>query len=491
MEDARLRPVLNRIEDLHRAGLNSLMVVANFLCRRLDPQRECARPAWMYIEPCDVTRTCVGEDGDLDEGALAAMLKVVTGVEDLARAGPIDRTGRRDPGTLHIPGADDNGGRGAAADDGRPPSWVDKGKRPRVFIPQPSSSSSSPSPLQSPRREPRPTAGGATAGGRTGQPSGAGSGADAGTSSQRLRGQSPSPKRRRPEPRPNTPEFQILQSRWRYHGPKSTPPKDSVGGRTSPEQPRPPPVPESRAPTSFVPSPLTGEEQPASGEVVTMRVALAWPPSGSPSASAERARRGPSSRPSPGQAPEPLPEVLGSAREVIRRLEAAIAAERAKLEEERAALELAVEREALEEVREEAVTAQEEADCLGRLAAEREQASRKRTGELATREERLALREQEVASREEAVGKGEEMLRSAQADLRYQANDLECGRTDVLRPEEQVTLRETDTDLASSALAAQEENVTNEEAGLTAREQAIEARAKRLEQARIEVAAQI
>ena len=80
MEDARLRPVLNRINDLRRVGLTSLMVVADFLRRRLAPLREHARPAWMYTGPRDVTRTCVGEDEDLNEGALAALLKVVTSV---------------------------------------------------------------------------------------------------------------------------------------------------------------------------------------------------------------------------------------------------------------------------------------------------------------------------------------------------------------------------------------------------------------------------
>ena len=68
------------------------------------------------------------------------------------------------------------------------------------------------------------------------------------------------------------------------------------------------------------------------------RVAPARPPSGSPSASAERARRGPSPWPSSGQAPELLPEVLGSAREVIRRLEAIVVAERTKVKQERTGL---------------------------------------------------------------------------------------------------------------------------------------------------------
>ena len=152
-EDARLRPVLNRIEYLRRAGLTSLMVVIDFLRRRLAPLRECVRPAWKYTGSHDVTRTCIGDGGNLDEGALAVLLKVITGIEDLTRAvlpcedlalcsdpgrttlqesmpvfdaqGTTNHTGRRDPGTLHIPGVDDNEGQGTAAADGRSPSRGD------------------------------------------------------------------------------------------------------------------------------------------------------------------------------------------------------------------------------------------------------------------------------------------------------------------------------------------------------------------------------
>lgn len=35
--------MLNRIDDLRRAGLTSVMVVADYLCRRLTPLRERAR----------------------------------------------------------------------------------------------------------------------------------------------------------------------------------------------------------------------------------------------------------------------------------------------------------------------------------------------------------------------------------------------------------------------------------------------------------------
>ncbi|XP_062203759.1 putative disease resistance protein RGA1 [Phragmites australis] len=112
-EDERMRPVLNRIDYLRQVGLTSVMVVADYL-------------------------TQIGEDGDLDEGALVGLLRVVTDVEDLTRAalpqeqlalcadpsrvalqatlpefdaqGLVDRLGRRNPGTIQIPGVDEETG---------------------------------------------------------------------------------------------------------------------------------------------------------------------------------------------------------------------------------------------------------------------------------------------------------------------------------------------------------------------------------------------
>jgi hypothetical protein len=85
-EDWRMRPVLNCIDNLRWERLTSVMVVADYLCHRLVPLRERAHPCWMYTGPNDITRTQISEDGNLDEGALAALLRVVTGVEDLTWA---------------------------------------------------------------------------------------------------------------------------------------------------------------------------------------------------------------------------------------------------------------------------------------------------------------------------------------------------------------------------------------------------------------------
>ncbi|XP_062224529.1 vegetative cell wall protein gp1-like [Phragmites australis] len=116
--------------------------------------------------------------------------------------------------------------------------------------------------------------GGATVGGRTDQPLETGSGAAAGVGPQRPEGQSPPPKRRKaePGPKPQSPDFRIPESQWQYRGPKTTPPKDSVGGQKQSEQLRPTPVPgpsvsvdpEPRAPASSKPRVPAGPEQKAS-----------------------------------------------------------------------------------------------------------------------------------------------------------------------------------------------------------------------------------
>ncbi|XP_062213764.1 uncharacterized protein LOC133914753 [Phragmites australis] len=406
------------------------MVVTNYLRRRLAPLREHARAAWMYTGSGDLTRTHIGPDGDLDEGALATLLKVVIGVDDLAQAvmpreelalcvdlgqaalqasmsefdaqGMVDRPGCQNPGTIQIPGVDDNGGRGAAAEGSRPAARGDKGKHPWAYVRQLSSSSSPSPPRQRPavggategdrggqssgaesgtearsrawEPEGQGPAGGATAGSCTDQPSEKNSGATAGASPQRPEGQSPPPKRRKaePGPKPQIPDFRIPKSRWRYRGPKTTPPKDPAGGQRQPEEPRPVPVPGPSAPVPRAPA-SPELRAPAGLEQQTPTEPAPSPPR----------KEGSSPQPSSGQAPEPLPEVLGSAWVVIGWLELAVAVEKAehvalvdergRLEEARKLLETRVasahasyeksmrevveERETLEETCDEAVAA--------------------------------------------------------------------------------------------------------------------------------------
>ncbi|XP_062193483.1 uncharacterized protein LOC133896855 [Phragmites australis] len=135
--------------------------------------------------------------------------------------------------------------RGAAGSRAAAPG--DKGKRPQMFVPQLSSSSS----LLPPRQ--LPSAGSAKEGGQGGQSSdtefateprsrarepkdqGQRGGSIASAQAdpppetgstatpQRPEGQSPPPKRRRADsgPKLQGPEFKIPESRWQYHGPKS------------------------------------------------------------------------------------------------------------------------------------------------------------------------------------------------------------------------------------------------------------------------------
>ncbi|XP_062182031.1 uncharacterized protein LOC133886299 [Phragmites australis] len=201
----------------------------------------------------------------------------------------------------------------------------------------------------------------------------------------------------------------------------------------------------------------------------------------------ERAHRGRSTHLPSSQAPEPLLDVLGSAREVIVRLEAAVAVERVELNrdcaalvEERGWLEevgrlleawfalarathersmraVAEEREALEEVRDEAVAAQEKATCMERQAAERDQASRRRAAELLARE-RLLL------AREEAVVKREKSVQSTQADLARRNDEFERSHAEVLCREEEVAIHETDVEITVTAQDAREEQIARREA---------------------------
>ncbi|XP_062202101.1 uncharacterized protein LOC133904658 [Phragmites australis] len=404
------------------------------------------------------------------------------------------------------------GGRGAASSGAAAPG--DKGKRPWSFVPQPSSSSP---PRQWPAsggakegdrgdqssgaefatearsrvREPKDQgrAGGATTGARADPLPEAGST----VAPQRPGGQSPLPKRRKadPGPKPQGPDFKIHESRW--------PPKDPARDQRRPEVLRPAPAPE---PSVLAPEP-------------------------------KRARRGPSTWPPSSQAPEPLPDVLGSAREVIGWLEAAVAADRVELDRDHAALvkergrleevgrvleprissahathersmrAVAKEREALEEVCDEAVAAQEKATCMERQATERDQASRWWVAELLAREWLLLAREEAVVKREKSV-------QSAQADLARRNDEFERSRADVLHREEEVAIRETDVEitataqdahveqiarreaeaaLAASALTAREEQAAKWEAELAARERALAALAKQAKRGQAEAPA--
>ncbi|XP_062213697.1 actin cytoskeleton-regulatory complex protein PAN1-like [Phragmites australis] len=316
-------------------------------------------------------------------GEEAASSPAQTGGPGAAGGGPQASRGAAD-------GSSRQAGGGGAAGSGAATAPGYKGKRPRTFAPTPTSSSSSLQPRQ------RPLAGGAKEAGRGGQPSGAGPAMEAasavlepdldllglgleprdqgwlgstGTASAQAgppeetdptaAPQSLPWKKRREdsEPKPSGPEYRIPESRW--------PPIDTAGDQGWPEAPRPALAPELSAPVEPEPLSMREEpepqsaptetepqappcpepmaevapEQPAPAEPApsTSSVVPAWQYSGTPSPS-KRALRGPSARPSPSRPAEPLLDVLGSAREVIERLEAAVVGEKTQLEAGRTAL---------------------------------------------------------------------------------------------------------------------------------------------------------
>ncbi|XP_062193484.1 uncharacterized protein LOC133896856 [Phragmites australis] len=72
-------------EAAEKAGLTAVIVVADFLRRRLLPLREQVRPCWYYTGPQDITRMQIGEEWDIGIPELKGLLRVVIGVDDLSR----------------------------------------------------------------------------------------------------------------------------------------------------------------------------------------------------------------------------------------------------------------------------------------------------------------------------------------------------------------------------------------------------------------------
>ena len=193
--------MLERILELRESGLTSVMVVADFLRRRLAPLRERARPSWFYTGPEDITRTQIGASWDLGQAELRGMIRVITGSEDMSRAelpwpemalcahpdrvailkrlpefdaqGPVDRPRSRSPEASELPGLEDllgeegvgssaQAGDGAAAarEEAAPEAAAestpgDRGKRPRNLILLPESPPSPTASAAFPVLEPR------------------------------------------------------------------------------------------------------------------------------------------------------------------------------------------------------------------------------------------------------------------------------------------------------------------------------------------------
>jgi hypothetical protein len=72
-------PVLDQIQYLAENGLTSLMVLHDFLSKRLAPlQDQSHRPAWMYTGVNDIMQLDRGPGSSLGDTLLAASLKALT-----------------------------------------------------------------------------------------------------------------------------------------------------------------------------------------------------------------------------------------------------------------------------------------------------------------------------------------------------------------------------------------------------------------------------
>jgi hypothetical protein len=77
--ESRFDPVLDRIQYLAESGLTSLMVLHDFLSRRLAPLQDRATcPAWMYTGVNDIMRLERGPGSSLDAELLVTCLKALT-----------------------------------------------------------------------------------------------------------------------------------------------------------------------------------------------------------------------------------------------------------------------------------------------------------------------------------------------------------------------------------------------------------------------------
>jgi hypothetical protein len=76
---AELDPVLNRIKKLARSGLTSMMVLGDFLKRRIAPLQHRSRMAYVYTGLNDCCRIARGPGGDFTRAELEAAIRAMTG----------------------------------------------------------------------------------------------------------------------------------------------------------------------------------------------------------------------------------------------------------------------------------------------------------------------------------------------------------------------------------------------------------------------------
>jgi hypothetical protein len=74
-----LGPVLNRVKNLQRSGLTSMMVLGDFLKRRIAPLQQRSRMAYMYTGPNDCCRIARGPGIDFTRAELEVAIRGMTG----------------------------------------------------------------------------------------------------------------------------------------------------------------------------------------------------------------------------------------------------------------------------------------------------------------------------------------------------------------------------------------------------------------------------
>jgi hypothetical protein len=67
-------PVIERIKHLMSHGLSAMMVLHDFLSRRIAPLQDRTHPAWMYTGEGDATQLELGHDFGLDSNMLGTLL---------------------------------------------------------------------------------------------------------------------------------------------------------------------------------------------------------------------------------------------------------------------------------------------------------------------------------------------------------------------------------------------------------------------------------
>jgi hypothetical protein len=76
--ESGFNPVLDQIWYLAENGVTSLMVLHDFLSKRLAPLQDRSHPAWMYTGVNDIMRLDHGPGSSLDEDLLVVSLKELT-----------------------------------------------------------------------------------------------------------------------------------------------------------------------------------------------------------------------------------------------------------------------------------------------------------------------------------------------------------------------------------------------------------------------------